>query len=153
MVQPSRSSSVLARYINAEILTLAGGSGIAVGALKGGYDNYMLRNMVNQEREARLQSEQQLRELIDELRSEIRELREEREQTREEQRRPAAEERERSREQRERVAKEEQRRAREERRRWAAEERAHSMAIQQAMLDTIVRLAEKRKGNGNHPPA
>ena len=114
---------ILARFINAEILTLAGGSGIAVGALKGGYDNYMLRNMVNQEREARLQSEQQLRELIDDLRSELREVREERAQAREEQRRQAA------------------------------EERAQSIAIQQAMLDTIVRLVEQRNGNGNHPPA
>ena len=110
---------ILVRYINAEILTLAGGSGIAVGALKGGYDNYMLRNMVNQEREARLQSEQQLRELINDLRNELQE------------------ERERSKAEREQ----------------AAAERAQSMAIQQAMLDTIVRLAEERNGNGNHPPA
>ena len=124
---------ILARFINAEILTLAGGSGIAVGALKGGYDNYMLRNMVNQEREARLQSEQQLRELIDDLRNELQE------------------EREHSREERERAA-EERERARAEQR-LAAEERAQSMAIQQAMLDTIVRLAEERNGNGNHPRA
>ena len=146
---------ILARFINAEILTLAGGSGIAVGALKGGYDNYMLRNMVNQEREARLQSEQQLRELIDDLRSELQKEREraaeERAQSREERER-AAEEREQAREEQRQRAAEERERVREEQR-LAAEERAQSMAIQQAMLDTIVRLAEGRNGNGNHPPA
>ena len=33
---------------------------MAVGALKGGYDRYMMRRMLNEERELRLQAEQQL---------------------------------------------------------------------------------------------
>ena len=163
---------ILARFINAEILALAGGSGIAVSALKGGYDNYMLKNMVNQEREARLQSEQQLRELIGNLRNE---LQEERQRSKEE-RRLAAEDRRQAEEQRRlaaedrRAAESERRQAEEERRkteaewqrqadeerRLAAEDRAQSIVVQQAMLDTIVRLAEGRNGNGgdgNHPPA
>ena len=74
-VQGFCNPGILARFINAEILTLAGGGGIAVGALKGGYDNYMLKNMITQEREARLQSEQQLHELIGNLRSELQEER------------------------------------------------------------------------------
>ena len=53
----------LARFINAEILVLAGGAGIAVATLKGGYDYYMLKNMINQEREARLKTEQELQEV------------------------------------------------------------------------------------------
>ena len=39
----------LARFINAEILALAVGAGIAIGSVKGGYDYYMLKNMINQE--------------------------------------------------------------------------------------------------------
>lgn len=135
-VQGFCNPGILARFINAEILTLAGGGGIAVGALKGGYDNYMLKNMITQEREARLQSEQQLHELIGNLRSEL-----------QEERQQAAQERQR--------AETEWRRHLEEERRLAAEDRAQSIAIQQAMLDTIVRLAEGRNGNGNdnHLPA
>ena len=70
----------------------------------------MLKKMITQEREARLQLQENLRaanELVDELHNEIRE------------------ERERS-----------------------HEERRQPIAIQQAMLDTIVRLAEGRNGNG-----
>ena len=38
----------------------SGGAALAVGALKGGYDRYMMRRMLNEERELRLQAEQQL---------------------------------------------------------------------------------------------
>ncbi len=107
---------LLARFINAEILALAVGAGIAVGSVKGGYDYYMLKNMINQEREARLKTEQELRELIVDLRNELRE---------------------------------ERQRATEERQRFA-EQQNQLVAMQQAMLDTIVRLAERRNGNGNH---
>lgn len=51
------------------------GAGIAIGSVKGGYDYYMLKNMINQEREARLKTEQELRELIVDLRNELREER------------------------------------------------------------------------------
>ena len=128
--------SWLARFINAEILVLAGGAGIAVATLKGGYDYYMLKNMINQEREARLKTEQELRDLIFELRDELREARtkaEEYRQRLDEERRQTDEAR---------------RQTEAEERRLAAEDRAHSIAIQQAMLETIVQLAQDR--NGNH---
>ena len=78
----------------------------------------MLKNVLNQEREARLQFEQraeearrQLQEYISELRDELREAREERRQ--------------------------------------ANEERNQSIVIQQAMLDAIVRLAQRQNDSGN----
>ena len=51
---------IIARFINVEILLQSGGAALAVGALKGGYDRYMMRRMLNEERELRLQAEQQL---------------------------------------------------------------------------------------------
>jgi hypothetical protein len=50
--------STVANFINIDILAKAGGGGLAVGALKGSYDRYML----NREREARRQAEEQLAE-------------------------------------------------------------------------------------------
>ena len=162
----------LAHFVSVEILALAGGAGITVGGVKGGYDQYMMKNMLNQEREARLQSEQHLRELIGNLRNELQEER----QRSEEQRRLAAEDRREAEEQRrlaaedrriaeaerrqtaeqQRSAEDERRRAEtewlrqaEEERRLAAEDRAQSIAIQRAMLDTIVHLSEGRNGNGS----
>ena len=124
----------LAQLVNAEILALAVGAGIAVGSVKGGYDIYMLKNMINQEREARLKAEQQLaneqqtlRELIADLREELREERQRRDE--------------------EQLRRDEERQ--EDRQRYA-EQHDQTLAIQQAMLDTIVRLAERRNGNGNH---
>lgn len=52
--------SVIAQFIDVEILLKSGGAALAVGALKGGYDRYMMRRMLNEERELRLQAEQQL---------------------------------------------------------------------------------------------
>ena len=103
-----------ARFINVEILALAVGAGIAIGGVKGGYDYYMLKNMINQEREDRLKKEQELRDLISELRDELRE---------------------------------ERQRATEDRQRFA-EQQSQLVAMQQAMLETIVQLAQDR--NGNH---
>ena len=51
---------IIARYITVEILLQSGGAALAVGALKGGYDKFMMRRMLNEEREARQQAEQQL---------------------------------------------------------------------------------------------
>ena len=136
----------LARFINAEILVLAGGAGIAVATLKGGYDYYMLKNMINQEREARLKTErelQEVRELIAELRNELHEER----QRAAEDRQRADEERQRATAERQRAA-EDRQRADEERRQAEAEERRQSIALQQAMLEAIVQLAQNR--NGNH---
>ncbi len=158
----------LARFINAEILVLAGGAGIAVATLKGGYDYYMLKNMINQEREARLKTErelQEVRELIAELRNELHEERqraaEERRQDMEERQR-AAEERRQDMEERQRAAAErrqaeterrqaetERRQAETERRQAETEERRQSIALQQAMLEAIVQLAQGRNGNGS----
>ena len=82
---------VIAHFINVEILLKSGGAALAVGALKGGYDRYMMRRMLNEERELRLQAEQQLadeRKRIDETIQMVAELvsefREERRQAAEE---------------------------------------------------------------------
>ena len=48
----------VARYINVEILLQSGGAALAVGALKGSYD----RNMLKREREARQHAEERLAE-------------------------------------------------------------------------------------------
>ena len=95
----------------------SGGAALAVGALKGGYDRYMMRRMLNEERELRLQAEQQLAderkrsdETIQMIAELINEIREERQQ--------------------------------------AAEERRQNTATQQALLDTIARLAGTGNGNG-----
>ena len=117
-----------ARFINVEILALAVGAGIAIGGVKGGYDYYMLKNMINQEREDRLKKEQELRDLISELRDELREARSNAEAYRQR-------------------LDEERRQAEAEERRLAAEDRARSIAIQQAMLEAIMQLAQNRNGN------
>ena len=51
---------MVARFIDVEILLKSGGAALAVGALKEGYDRYMVRRVHNEERELRLQTEQQL---------------------------------------------------------------------------------------------
>ena len=130
--------SVVAGFIDVEILLKSGGAALAVGALKGGYDRYMMRRMLNEERELRLQAEQQL-----------------------------ADERKRVNDERKRVEDERKRvdeamqmvvelvgefradiqQAAEERRQQAAEERRQNAATQQALLDAIARLTEQ--GNGH----
>ena len=163
----------LARYINAEILVLAGGAGIAVATLKGGFDTYMLKDMLRQEREARQRAEQ---ELIEERAA--RKTREEQDlaeraarQTQAEQERAARQtqaEQERAARQTQaderhdelraefhhfveqyRQAEEQRLQAEEQRRQAEQEERRQLMSIQQAMLDTIVQLAQQRNGGGN----
>lgn len=111
--------SVVARFIDVEILLKSGGAALAVGALKGGYDRYMMRRMLNEERELRLQAEQQL-----------------------------ADERQRAMEERKRVDEAMQMvvelvgefRADIQQ---AAEERRQNAATQQAMLDAVLRLVER----------
>ena len=114
---------VVARFIDVEILLKSGGAALAVGALKGGYDRYMMRRMLNEERELRLQAEQQL-----------------------------ADERKRVEDERKRVDEAMQMmvelvgefRADIQQ---AAEERRQNAATQQALLDAIARLTER--GNGH----
>ena len=126
-----------ARFIDVEILLKSGGAALAVGALKGGYDKLMMRRMLNEEREARQQAEQQLaaeRKRVDEVIEQVIE-----------ERRQAIENRDSAFQMIADVVSE----LREERRQ-SAEERRLSAATQQALLDTIVRLTEQRNGrNGD----
>ena len=118
--------SVIARFIDVEILLKSGGAALAVGALKGGYDRYMMRRMLNEERELRLQAEQQL-----------------------------ADERKRAMEERKRVDEAMQMvvelvgefRADIQQ---AAEERRQNAAAQQAMLEAVLRLAERNGSNSGN---
>ena len=115
--------NAVARFIDVGILLQSGGAALAVGALKGGYDRYMMRRMLNEERELRLQAEQQL-----------------------------ADERKRVEDERKRVDEAMQMvvelvgefRADIQQ---AAEERRQNAATQQALLDAIARLTER--GNGH----
>ena len=134
----------LARYINAEILVLAGGAGIAVATLKGGFDTYMLKDMLRQEREARQRAEQELekeraaRHIQAEQRMEERAARQSQADDRHDELRAEFHQ-----------FVEQYRQAEEQRRLEEREERRQSIAIQQAMLDTIVQLAQQRNGGGN----
>ena len=65
---------VIANYINVDILIKAGSSGAAVTALKGGYDRYMMRDMLKREQAARQSAEERLVEKqaeADEARAEL----------------------------------------------------------------------------------
>ena len=164
----------LARYINAEILVLAGGAGIAVATLKGGFDTYMLKDMLRQEREARQRAEQELEK---ERAARHTQAEQERDawETRIDQERDAWKTQVEQELEKERAARhtqaderhdelraefhqfveqyrqaEEQRlQVAEQRRQAEQEERRQLMSIQQAMLDTIVQLAQQRNGGGN----
>jgi hypothetical protein len=135
---------VIAHFINVEILLKSGGAALAVGTLKGGYDRYIMRNMLNQEREtlnrerealkwereARHLAEQQLAderrradeaqtaltEMFNELRDEIRQQAERRQREEEERR----------------------------------EERRLFVATQQALLDTITRMNARSNGRSDN---
>ena len=112
--------SVLANFINLEILIKAGGGGLTVGTLKGGYNTYMLNNMLNKEREARLQAEQAL-----------------------------AEERQRADEERRQAEQRiiEERQKVDELIREFREERQQNSATQQAMLEALAQLVQQQNGN------
>ncbi len=136
---------IVARYITVEILLQSGGAALAAGALKGGYDRAMMRRMINEEREARQAAEQHLAEQIAEQRKRndetfalltemFNEIRSDR--------REEAERRQQEAERRQQEA--------DERRLREAEERQIFLSTQQALLDTITRLA--RRSNGNEPP-
>ena len=142
----------LARYINAEILALAGGAGIAVATLKGGFDTYMLKDMLRQERAARERAEQELateRAERQEERAAHQEERAAHQAERAAQKTETADLRNELREEFRKFA-EQYRQSDEQRRQSEQAERRQTMAIQQAMLDTIVQLAQQRNGNGNN---
>ena len=132
---------IVARYITVEVLLQLGGAALAIGALKGGYDRYMMRRMLNEEREARHQAEQALeaeRRRVDETIQQANEARDAALQMVAEMVNEFREER--------RQAAEERRQAAEERRQ-ADEERQRDAATQQALLDTIVRLTQQSNGH------
>ncbi len=147
---------IFARFVNAEIMALAGGAGIAVATLKGGYDTYMLKNMLNEERAARLKAEEahrQIQEMHRQEHARAEEARAQADEERRQERMRAEEARARAEEAmakdseaiREFIA--ELRNEMREERQQRAEERNQSIAVQQAMLDAIVRLAQGRNGN------
>ena len=71
---------VIAQYINVDILLKAGSAGFAAVAIKGGYDRYMMRDMLNREQKARQHAEERLAEArqdADDARKELAEGREE----------------------------------------------------------------------------
>lgn len=77
--------SIIANYINVDILIKAGSSGAATTALKGGYDKYMMRDMLKREQAARQSAEERLVEKqaeADEARAELAEARKEAEAAR-----------------------------------------------------------------------
>ena len=71
---------VIAQYINVDILLKAGSAGFAAVAIKGGYDRYMMRDMLNREQKARQHAEERLAEArqdADDARKELAEGRQE----------------------------------------------------------------------------
>ena len=76
---------IIANYINVDILIKAGSSGAATTALKGGYDKYMMRDMLKREQAARQSAEERLvkkQAEADEARAELAEARKEAEAAR-----------------------------------------------------------------------
>ena len=127
--------ALAARFIDVEILLKSGGAALAVGALKGGYDKFMMRRMLNEEREARQQAEQQLaveRKRVDETIQQANEARDAALQMVSEMVNEFREERR-------------------EERRLAAEERQRDAATQQALLDAVLQLTQQRNGRPENP--
>ena len=142
---------IVARFINVEILLQSGGAALAVGALKGGYDRAMMRRMINEEREARQQAEQQLAEARKRMAEERQEAEQQAAEARKENEQRAAEARQRN----EQQAAEARQRNEEafamltEMINELREERRQNAAIQQALLEAIIRLGQQNGGSGN----
>ena len=152
---------VLASFINADILVKSGGGGLAVGALKGGYDRYMLKK----EREARQHAEEQLaearQEVIKARRHAEEQLAEARQQVIEarqeviEVRQEAAEARHQADAARQQAIADAYGMVTEiiaefrEERRQNEEERRQNSATQQAMLETMRQLLQQQGANGS----
>ncbi len=156
----SCNPNAVARFINVEILLQSGGSALAVGALKGGYDRFIMRRTLNEERTARQQAELELaeaRKRNEENFARILALREEAlrqaEAAREEAYRQANADREEARRQANADREETARMFAEilnelrAERREAAEERRLNVAAQQTLIDAVIRLTEQ--GNGH----
>lgn len=126
---------LVARFIDVQILLQAAGAALAVGALKGGYDKFMMRRMLNEEREARQQAEQQLaveRKRVDETIQQANEARDAALQMVSEMVNEFREERR-------------------EERRLAAEERQRDAVTRQALLDAVLQLTQQRNGRPEDP--
>ena len=125
--------AVIAHFINVEILLKSGGAALAVGALKGGYDRYIMRNMLNQERETLNREREAL--------NREREARHLAEQQLADERKRVADERKRADETiqmfTELVSE-------------FREERRQNAATQQAMLDAVLRLVERNGSNSRN---
>ena len=124
---------IIARYITVEILLQSGGAALAVGALKGGYDRLMLRDMLNRERAA-LSQEREARQAAEQHLAEERKRADESHALLTEMLNSFREERRREAEQRQRE--EEERR----------EEHRVFIATQQALLDAVSRLTQQSNG-------
>lgn len=153
---------IIANYINVDILIKAGSSGAATTALKGGYDKYMMRDMLKREQAARQSAEERLVEKqaeADEARAELAEARKEAEAAR----RQAQERAEAAQQQAfDTIARANQRadeyygtvaelvRDFRAERQQAEEERRRQAATQQAILETMLELL-RRQVNGERP--
>ncbi|MDE2786584.1 MAG: hypothetical protein OXL37_07965 [Chloroflexota bacterium] len=148
--------NAIARFIDVEILLQSGGSALAVGALKGGYNRFIMRRTLNEERIARQQAELELaeaRKRNEENFARILALREEAlrqaEAAREEAYRQANADREEARRQAS-VDREETARMFAEILNEFREERRQNAAAQQAMLDAVLRLTERNGSNSRN---
>ena len=164
---------IIANYINVDILIKAGSSGAATTALKGGYDKYMMRDMLKREQAARQSAEERLvkkQAEADEARAELADARKEAEaarrqaQERAEAAQQQAQERAEAAQQQafETIARANQRadeyygtvaelvRDFRAERRQAEEERRRQADTQQAILETMLELL-RRQVNGERP--
>ena len=132
--------AVIAHFINVEILLKSGGAALAVGALKGGYDRYIMRNMLNQERETLNRERETLNREREALNRE-REARHLAEQQLADERKRVADERKRADETIQMVT---------ELVSEFREERRQNAATQQAMLDAVLRLVEQNGSNSRN---
>ena len=169
---------VIAQYINVDILLKAGSAGFAAVAIKGGYDRYMMRDMLNREQKARQHAEERLAEArqdADDARKELAEGREEAHQMMIEARQQLAEAQQQLAEARRQASAAQQQASaaiaqanqradaaqnmfaelvgdfREERRQAEAERRQQA-ATQQAIMETMLQLLQ-RQVNGQRPAA
>ena len=129
----SCNPGIIASFIDVEILLKSGGAALAVGALKGGYDRYIMRNMLNQERET-LNRE---RETLNREREALNREREARHLAEQQ----LADERKRADETIQMVT---------ELVNEFREERRQNAATQQAMLDAVLRLVERNGSNSRN---
>ena len=120
-------------FIDVEILLKSGGAALAVGALKGGYDRHIMRNMLNQERETLNREREAL--------NREREARHLAEQQLADERKRVADERKRTDDTIQMVT---------ELVSEFREERRQNAATQQAMLDAVLRLVERNGSNSRN---